>query len=320
MKFRNIMNKIKIIFILLLLSSNVFANSYNYMTVASVSELYAIYDDESNEDKIFYGIATHSEINNHKLYLYYDKDGNEIFHQNEFHPKNNDYFGNNNDTKPITRVSIKENDNKRKNKIALTFDSAYISRYTNQILNILDKYNIKCSFFMTGDYIANNPEQIKDILRRGHEIGNHTTKHPKLTEMYTQAIIDDINICHQNFKDLTGIDMCLFRFPYGSYSERTIKLVKGLGYYPIQWCIDSEDWKNDSKEAIIYRVLSRDALLCEGSIILFHNGSIYTPSVLPRILDYIIDEKGLTPCKVSDLIYKENFNIVGSLQESTIKD
>ena len=316
MKNKLLNTKIKLFIILLFITSNTLANSYTWLPVASVSDLYSIYDKETTKDKIFYGIATYSVINKNKVNLFYDQNNNEVFYQKEIHPSFNDYFGHNNDTKPISSVIINNNDKKRQKKIAITFDSAYINRYTYQILNILDEYNIKCTFFVTGDFISNNPEQIKDILRMGHEIGNHTTKHTKISEMYTQSAINDINICHKNMKDLTGIDMCLFRFPYGSYSERTIKLVKGLGYYPIQWTIDSQDWKNDGKESIIHRVLSQDTLLTEGAIILFHNGAIYTPYCLPRILDVLIKEKGLIPCKVSDLIYEKDFNIQNGSKQS----
>ena len=101
--------------------------------------------------------------------------------------------------------------------------------------------------------------------------------------------------------------MFLFRFPYGSYNKDCIKLLKDMGYYPIQWDIDSLDWKELGKDSIIEEVLENHTIT-SGSIILFHNGAQFTPDALPTIIEEI-QNRGFSFSKVSELIYYDNFKI-----------
>lgn len=232
------------------------------------------------------------------------------FIQTSVHPdKEGDYFGKFTDDMPIFNVNVDENDEHRKNCMCLTFDSAYINKYTYDILDILDKYNIKSTFFMTYEFMEKNPKQIMDIIARGHEIGNHSTTHPDFNKSKDSKIVKEVMKAHNYIKDLVGVNMCLFRFPFGSYSPRTVGLLKNMGYYPIQWTLDSIDWKNTGKNYLINRFLGNDDLLVEGSIILFHNGATYTPEALPEIIEMIYN-KGLKCVKVSDMIYHHDFHIL----------
>lgn len=233
--------------------------------------------------------------------------------QPEIHPNIDDFYGKGEDTVPICSVNVK-NDNDKSNYIALTFDSAYINTYTYTILDKLDKYNFKCTFFMTHDFMKKNPEQVLEIISRGHEIGNHSTTHPDLNEKTDQEVVSEIWKTHCFFKHLTGLNMSLFRYPYGSYSPRTLKIVKLLGYYPIQWAVDSVDWKNISTGSIM-RKLEREDAYKAGNIILFHNGATYTPECLDDILQIIVDN-GLKVVRVSDLLYPHDFYLQGGEQRS----
>lgn len=231
------------------------------------------------------------------------------FLQTSVHPeKEGDYFGKFSDEMPIFNVDVAEGDEQRKNCMCLTFDSAYINKYTYKILDILDKYNIKSTFFMTYEFMEKNPKQIMDIIARGHEIGNHSTTHPDFNKIKDNKIVKEVMKAHNFIKDLVGVDMCLFRFPFGSYSPRTVSLLKNMGYYPIQWTLDSVDWKNTGKNFLINRFAGNDDLLVEGSIILFHNGATYTPEALPEIIDMIY-KKGLRCVKVSDMIHHHDFHV-----------
>lgn len=235
--------------------------------------------------------------------------------QTTTHPeKVNDNFGKFSDDMPIFSV-MAENDDDKKNLMCLTFDSAYINKYTFDILDILDKYDIKSTFFMTYEFMEKNPDQIMEIIKRGHEIGNHSTTHPDFNKVKDSKVVKEVMKAHNYIKDLVGVDMCLFRFPFGSYSPRTVSLLKNMGYYPIQWTLDSIDWKNIGKQYLINRFEGNDDLLVGGSIILFHNGATYTPEALPEIIDMIY-KKGLKCVKVTDLIYHHNFHIMKGKQIS----
>lgn len=224
--------------------------------------------------------------------------------QPEFHPALTDFYGDGEDTVPICKVKV---DDDRKNYISLTFDSAYINTETYKILDLLDKYDAKATFFMTGGFITCNVSQVREIIKRGHEVGNHTGSHPNLNNVDVAWATKEILNCHSALKEKFGIDMCLFRFPYGAHNPANLTLLKNLGYYPIQWIIDSADWKNTNVDAIL-NVFKSKRYYKPGNIILFHNGAKYTVEALKTILEDI-KEEGLKCVRVTDLIYKEDFFI-----------
>ncbi|MDO5564225.1 MAG: polysaccharide deacetylase family protein [Eubacteriales bacterium] len=229
------------------------------------------------------------------------------------HPLQSDFFGYNfKDQSPIFSVDC-TNDETRKGKVAFSFDSAYINLYTIKLLDILDKYNIKSTFFMTEEWVESNPELVKEVSKRGHEIGNHSYKHPDFTKVSIDRCVQELTICHTAVYNTIGVNMNLFRFPYGSYSPTTVTIAKNMGYYPIQWSIDTLDWKDDSADAIMKRFNNQSKNLKEGAIILMHNGAKYTPDVLEQIIAKVY-EKGLQVVKVSDLIYDKNFYVLNGVQ------
>ena len=227
-----------------------------------------------------------------------------LLSQPEFHPNIDDFFGKESDTNVICAVDVKD-DEERNNYISLTFDSAFVNKYTYQILDKLDEYGFKATFFMTHDFMKNNPDQIIEIVKRGHEVGNHSTTHPHMNEKADHEIVAELWKAHSYYKYLTGLNMCLFRFPYGEYQPRTISIAKMLGYYPIQWQIDSRDWTNESTSSIINRLKANNAYKA-GNIILFHNGAKYTPECLDEILQNVVDND-LKAVRVTDLIYEHDF-------------
>ena len=229
------------------------------------------------------------------------------FYQPTFHPDpETDFFGSHTDSMPIMRVDVDENDEFRSHAMSLTFDSAYINDYTYDILDLLDKYDAKATFFMTADFMRKNIDQVADIIKRGHEIGNHSTNHPNFTKIKDTQIIKEVWECHELLRSKLGVEMSLFRYPYGAYSEKTMILLKTLGYYPIQWSYDSADWKNEGVAPILTR-LGKDSFF-PGSIILFHNVATYTKDALLYVFE-IMKEKELKCVRVSDLIYKHDFRL-----------
>lgn len=236
-----------------------------------------------------------------------------LFHQPTDHPYPDDHFGPYKEASPIFKVDLsKETDPERQNLIALTFDSAYINKYTYKILDILDEYNIKATFFMTYEFIYSNPAQVMAIIKRGHEIGNHSKTHPDFNKISDANVVAQVWKVHNYMRNLVGVDLCLFRFPFGSYSPRTVNLLKNLGYYPIQWTFDSVDWRNDGVDFLKKRFTNTEFLV-PGAIILFHNGADYTPQALPYILN-LIEIRGLKCVRVSDLIYKHGFHLEDGVQ------
>ncbi len=240
--------------------------------------------------------------------------GGDEFTQRYLQVDDKSTFGINADNMPIYRVAV---EGEKSRYISLTFDSSWIDYYTIPLLDMLDRHKAKATFFLTAFYIRAHNDSVKEILRRGHEIGNHSKSHKKFTEFNESSMITEVEDCHKILKNLTGIDMCLFRFPYGSYNSTAIKVLRERGYYPIQWKIDSLDWKNESASAIIKRLKSEDAYEA-GNIILFHNGADFTVEALETIFNEL-ELRKLKCVKVSDLIYEKDFYIDGKGHQKKIK-
>ncbi len=116
---------------------------------------------------------------------------------------------------------------------------------------------------------------------------NHSSAHGHMNQMSSEEIIADIKKCNDQIEALTGECPTLFRAPYGEYDDHVIAAVRSIGMEPIQWDVDSLDWKEISAGEIYERVTSR---VKPGSIILFHNAGLNTPEALPDILEYLIGE------------------------------
>ncbi len=203
---------------------------------------------------------------------------------------------------PIYRVDTEEK------KVAITFDVNWGKDTTEEILNILDKHKAKATFFLIGkwiDYSDKNLNLVKEINKKGHELGNHSNLHPDFTNLTRDKIVKELEITDSKIYDITHKRNKIFRFPKGSYDNNSVSVVKELGYIPIQWNIDSIDWKEEGKDIEYNRVSQK---IKPGSIILFHNNTKYTPENLDKIISNF-KKQGYEFVTVSDLIYHENYEI-----------
>lgn len=200
---------------------------------------------------------------------------------------------------PVYRVKTQEK------KVSITVDVSWGDDHTEEILQTLKKYNVKATFFIVGGWAEENPEKVKEILKDGHEIGNHSNMHPDMTNITKTKIIEDISAADSKIEKITGINTKLFRCPGGSYNNQVIETVGETGHYCIQWDVDSIDWRNEGAEIEYKRVSDK---LKPGSIILFHNTGKYTADNLSKLIPYY-EKRGYQFIKVSDLIYKNNSHI-----------
>lgn len=191
--------------------------------------------------------------------------------------------------------------------IALSFDAAWGNEDTDEILDILERQDVKVTFFMTGGWVEAYPEDVKKIYEAGHELGNHSENHLNMSELSIGEIEEEIMMVHHRVKDITGYDMCVFRPPYGDYDNDVITGVENCNYYAIQWDVDSLDWKDYGADSIIKTVTCHENLGC-GSIILCHNGAKYTADALEDMI-IALKEQGYTFVKMSELIYKDNYRM-----------
>lgn len=186
-------------------------------------------------------------------------------------------------------------------KIALTFDDGPHPRYTPQILDILDKYGIKATFFTIGVNAEYYPDVIEDVIKRGHEIGNHTYSHPHVSCLNSATLKNEVEKCESVIFGLTDYRTKLFRPPEGMIDADVRQVLRGLDYKVILWDIDTLDWANTPSEKIAKNVIEN---VSAGDIILMHDYVSYN-SPTPRALELFIPEllkRGYRFVVVSELI------------------
>lgn len=191
--------------------------------------------------------------------------------------------------------------------VALSFDAAWGNEDTAKILSILEKNDVKATFFMTGGWVDQFPEDVKAIAEAGHTLGNHSQNHKNMSQLSAEECKEELMSVHNKVKELTGVEMELFRPPYGDYDDLVVDTAFEIGYYPIQWSVDSLDWKDYGVQNIIDTVVNHKALE-NGAIILMHNGAKYTAEALQGVIDGL-KEKGYTFVSIADLIKRENYSI-----------
>jgi len=190
-------------------------------------------------------------------------------------------------------------------KIAISFDAAWGDEFTDSILDNLDKYNVKTTFFLVGFWVDKYPDMVKKIHDRGHEIGNHSTTHPHMSQLGREGIIKEIKTTEKKIEDITGVRPVLFRPPFGDYNNLSIDTLKELGYHTIQWDVDSLDWKELGVNPVVDRVTRN---IKKGSIVLFHNNAKYVAEYLPLVLERL-QEQGYEIVPISELIIKEDYTM-----------
>lgn len=206
-------------------------------------------------------------------------------------------------TKKLPIYCVKTNEK----KVALSFDAAWGNEDTRNILDILAKNEVHVTFFMTGEWIRHYPDDVKAILAAGHDLGNHSENHKQMSKLTADQCRTELQKAHDRVKELTGVEMTLFRPPYGDYNNTLVDVTNSMGYHCIQWDVDSLDWKDYGTESIIKAVLNHKHL-GNGSIILMHNGAKYTPQALDAIIKGL-KEQGYEIVPISELIYQSDYEM-----------
>ncbi|MER2120902.1 MAG: polysaccharide deacetylase family protein [Solibacillus sp.] len=182
-------------------------------------------------------------------------------------------------------------------KIALTFDDGPHPKVTRQILKTLEKYDAKATFFVVGQEVKEHPEILKAVYNAGHEIGNHTFNHEKLTTLSPEEIKQQIQSTDTLIKSTIGQRATVFRPPYGSYDET---ITDQLNVPNVLWTIDTLDWKHRDPEKTVLAVKERAK---DGSIILMHDIHQATADALDEVLAPL-QKQGYEFVTVSELLGK----------------
>lgn len=189
--------------------------------------------------------------------------------------------------------------------VALSFDAAWGNEDTQTLIDILSKYNINATFFVVGQWVDKYPESVRALADSGNEIMSHSDDHAHFAQLSEEQIVSNINASNDKIENITGVRPTLFRCPYGEYNDTVIKTVNGMGITPIQWDVDSLDWKELSADDICSRVLNN---VKSGSIVLFHNAAKNTPEALPTIIESLIAD-GYTIVPISQILLSGDYYI-----------
>lgn len=200
---------------------------------------------------------------------------------------------------PIYRVQSEDK------RVALSFDAAWGNEDTQTLIDILSSHDVRATFFLVGMWVEKYPESVQALAAAGEEVMNHSETHPHLSEMTTDAVQQEVNACSDRIEALTGARPTLFRCPYGEYDDHVIEAIRAIGVTPIQWDVDSLDWKGISADEISSRVLSK---VQPGSIVLFHNAAEHTPEALAGIIE-TLQADGYTIVPISELLCTGDYTI-----------
>ena len=139
-------------------------------------------------------------------------------------------------------------------KLALTFDDGPNPAITPKLLDLLDSYNAKATFFLIGRYVRECPELVQETVARGHLIGNHTEMHPNLLRLSRREIRIELRLCHDAIKSVIGTPPQWFRPPYGLRNPWVIPAASELGYRTVMWTLIPGDWREKPLEWLIERM------------------------------------------------------------------
>ncbi|WP_332694421.1 polysaccharide deacetylase family protein [Halalkalibacter lacteus] len=157
------------------------------------------------------------------------------------------------------------------NRIAITFDDGPDPRFTEDVLNVLNQYNVPATFFLMGSRAVAYPEIAERINNEGHVIGNHTYFHPNLAkEADIPTLEREVTRTEDVLNDIIGYRTSLFRPPYGFLYNELVEKLAEMQYSVISWSVDSLDWQEDPPEVIASNVLD---IVHPGAIILMHDGA-----------------------------------------------
>ena len=172
------------------------------------------------------------------------------------------------------------------------------------ILAVLEKHQVKCTFFLGGGWLEGHVEEAKQILQAGHEIASHGYQHVHMPDMSSyRGMRNVITKMNERCEELLGVRPVLFRAPYSDTNQKVTALVRAEGMEEIQWNIDSRDWSDTYKnkpQNIVKRVTGDK--VDSGAVIQFHLNGYGTPQVLDEIIPYYQNERGFQVVTVSELL------------------
>jgi peptidoglycan/xylan/chitin deacetylase (PgdA/CDA1 family) len=178
--------------------------------------------------------------------------------------------------------------------VALTFDCGSGGQGMRSIRRTLATNGIRATFFVTGRYAEAHPGQLAGLVAARHVVGNHTLTHPHLNTLTDRAVAAEIRRGAAAVEERTGVPTRpWFRFPFGEYTARTLRIVNNNGFAGIGWTVDSRGWLGTSDGTVDDVVRNVMRALRPGAIVLMHvgsnpdDGTTFDADALPRLITRI---------------------------------
>lgn len=171
---------------------------------------------------------------------------------------------------------------KKSDCVSLLINVYWGTDEVRQMLDILDEYDSKATFFIGGAWADDNTECLKEIVKRGHEVGSHGYFHKDCTTLNYEQTAEEINLSRRLILLSTGAEITLFAPPSGAYNETTLKACNDAGLKTILWTKDTVDWR-DKDASLAYTRATKG--IAGGDFVLMHPME-QTVKALPKILSY----------------------------------
>ena len=170
-----------------------------------------------------------------------------------------------------------------KQQMALSFDTVWGEGNIQEILAVLKRNGVKATFFVSGEWVEQYPDRVKEISEAGHELGSYGQSYADMRQLSDGECQEELMSVHNQVEKLTGYEMSLFRPPLGEYDNHVIENAERCGYRTVQGNVDSLDWKDYGVDSIIQTVLNHHDL-GKGSIVIFRSSAMYTAEALEEII------------------------------------
>lgn len=190
--------------------------------------------------------------------------------------------------------------------VAISFDAAWGAEKTQSILDTLTEFDVCANYFVVEFWAEKYPDMLKTLSDSGRvEIGTHSSTHPNMSGLSRAEMQNELKSSVEAIESVTGKTVELFRPPFGDYNDALIEECAALNLYPIQWDVDSLDWKGLSSAEIAARVVNG---VKPGSIVLMHNDGAHTAEALPAIIQSL-KGAGYTFKTIGELIYRNDYTV-----------
>lgn len=194
--------------------------------------------------------------------------------------------------------------------VALTFDDGPYSKVTDRLLDLLDQYHGKATFFVVGNRVSTYADSVRRAVEAGHEIGIHTWEHKYLTGLDEAGIMRQIDLTQDALQDAAGYTSAVIRPPGGKFNDFVSEVGAKHGYYFANWSVDTEDWKSRNADSVYQQAMSQ---VRNGSIILCHDLYPTTADAMERVIPELVAQ-GYQLVTVSELLsFREGGIVPGKL-------